>query len=91
MAGIQVIDEFKKEIAKGRVLVRVRPNVRESCLAGFDDGRKVWLLDIAAPAEDNQANVEVVRFLSRMIGSRVRIRSGLTSKQKYVELAGKLS
>lgn len=86
-----MIDEFKKEIAKGRVLVRVRPNVRKSCLVGFDDGRKAWLLDIAAPAEDNQANVEVVRFLSKMVGVRVRIRSGLTSRQKYVEIAGKLS
>ncbi len=41
---------------------------------------------IAAPPEDNKANLELVKFLSRKLKKQVRIASGFGSKTKILEI-----
>ena len=41
---------------------------------------------IKAPPEDNKANVEVVKFFSKIVGKKVKIVSGMTSKKKVIRV-----
>jgi len=68
----------------GRVKILVKPNAVKDELLGFDESRKAWRVAIAAPAEDNKANIAVIKFVSKLTGKRVRIAAGLASKQKVL-------
>ena len=68
--------------------LHVQPNARSSGFAGLHgDAVKVR---IAAPATDNKANLELMRFLSetcRLPRSSIAIRHGSTGRRKVVEIA----
>lgn len=70
---------------KGAISVLAKPNAKKSEVIGFDKSRQAWRVAIAARAEDNEANIELIRFLSKIAKKRVKIASGLTSKQKIVK------
>ena len=44
-----------------------------------------YIIAIKEKAEDNKANIELVRFLSKELGKRVRIKTGLKFKIKILE------
>jgi uncharacterized protein (TIGR00251 family) len=62
----------------------VKPNARETRILEQDDG--AMTVAIAAPPEDNKANIELVKFLSRKLKKQVRIASGFGSKMKMLEI-----
>jgi hypothetical protein len=68
----------------GKVRILVKTGADETELVGFDDEKKVWRVNVAAPPIDNKANLEVVKFFSRLTKKQVRILSGLTSKEKVL-------
>ena len=68
----------------GKVKVLVKPNSNKDEVLGWDDSRQAWKVTITAPAEENKANIAVIKFFSKLTGKRVRIVSGLTSKQKVL-------
>lgn len=69
-----------------RILVKANSSKNE--ILGFDDARRAYKIAIKEPAEDNKANVELVKFLSKEMGRRVKIVSGHTSKTKTVRVVG---
>ena len=62
--------------------VLVKPNARKTEVLGFDEARGAVRIAIAAPAEANKANVELMKFVSKISGKTVRISSGIKSKAK---------
>ena len=64
--------------------IKVRVNKPKTQIVSFSDG--IYLIDIKEKAENNKANIEIVKFLSRLIGQRVRIVSGLKSKKKKIDV-----
>ena len=67
--------------------VSVKARAKKTELLGFDKDKNAYAVAVAAPPEGNKANLELVKFLSKLIGSRVRIRKGLRGKVKLVEAA----
>ena len=65
--------------------VTVKPNARKSAVLGFDDAKKAYKVAISEPAEDNKANRELIRFLSKELGRAVSISSGFSSKIKTIK------
>ncbi|HLD87352.1 MAG TPA: DUF167 domain-containing protein [Candidatus Nanoarchaeia archaeon] len=65
--------------------VIVKPNARKSAILGFDEARKAYKIAVSEPAEDNKANKELIRFLSRELGRAVSISSGFSSKIKTIK------
>ena len=43
----------------------VTPNAKANEIAGFDEARNAYRIAIKAKAEDNKANIELVKFLSK--------------------------
>ncbi len=71
------IDKF----IRGNILhIKVKPKARETKITGID-GDKV-LVDVAAVPEKNKANQEIVKFFKKLTKKEVKIKSGLTSREK---------
>jgi len=65
-----------------------KPNSKENKIGGFDQDRNAYRVSIKAKPEDNKANIDIIRFLSKSLKKRVKIASGLKSKEKIIEIVG---
>ncbi len=64
---------------------------KASSITGFDTWREAWAVDVAAPAERDQANRELLRFLAETLGvhvGRVALAGGPRSRLKTVRVDG---
>jgi len=64
---------------------------KASSITGFDTWREAWAVDVAAPAERDRANRELLRYLAEMLGipaERVRLAGGVRSRLKAVRVDG---
>lgn len=67
--------------------VRVKPNSSEQKIEEFGDHR--YLVYVEAPAEDNEANIEMLKMMGKHLGvpsTKLRIISGASNKDKTVEV-----
>ena len=66
----------------------VKPNSNENKIEYFDKERNAYRISIKAKPQDNKANIEVIKFLSKSLKKKVRIVSGLKSREKIIEVIG---
>ncbi|MBI2649802.1 DUF167 domain-containing protein [Candidatus Woesearchaeota archaeon] len=66
----------------------VKPNSRENRLGHFDNEKNAYRISIKAKPEDNKANIEIIKFLSKLLKKKVKIISGLKSREKIIEVIG---
>jgi len=66
------------------ISVKVKPNFPETKI--ISETESEIKLAVAAPAEQNKANIELIKFLSKKFGKNVKILRGLTSKKKIIAL-----
>ena len=64
--------------------IHAQPNKRVTTITKEEGG--TLFLDVHAKPENNAANDEIVRFLSKRYGKTVRIVSGRVSKRKTVRI-----
>ncbi len=77
------------EAMKGNVRVILKPNSSCNKIVEFDDGKKTYRIDVKAPAHENKANIELVKFLSKALKKKVRILKGMKSREKILEISEK--
>ena len=70
------------DIQGNKFKIIAKPNSKENKIIGFDKARNAYRIAINAKAEGNKANIELIKFLSKLLKKRVKISSGLKSKQK---------
>ncbi len=70
---------------EGSFRVLIKANAQKNEILGYDDTRKAYKVSIKKPAEDNKANIELVKFLSKELGKTVKIVSGHTSRIKMLK------
>ena len=78
---------IEKYINNTSLKIFVKPNAKKNEILGYDDNRKAVKVAIAAHAEKGKANLEVVKFFSRLLKRPVHIKSGLTSKEKLLKIS----
>lgn len=72
--------------------VKVTPNARKSEVTGWgadEQGRRVLLVKLAAPALEGKANRELIRFMAELLGcakSAVFLVRGDTGRTKVLEV-----
>lgn len=76
------------DIQNRKFRIIVKPNSKESKIQGFDREKNAYRISIKAKPEGNKANMEIIRFLSKSLKKRVKIASGLKSKEKIIEIIG---
>ncbi|MBW2969021.1 DUF167 domain-containing protein, partial [Candidatus Woesearchaeota archaeon] len=55
-------------------------------IVGFNKEKKALIIAVKSPADKNKANLELIKFLSKQLKHKVRIKSGLTSKEKIISI-----
>jgi hypothetical protein len=78
--------EVSDYIINNKLKIIVKPNSKKSEILSYDEGKKALKVAIAARPEENKANREVIKFFSKLLKKQVRIKSGLTSKEKLLEI-----
>ena len=68
----------------GSVNVIVKANSSKNKIVGYDDDKKAYKIKIRARAESGKANLELLKFLSKVSGKKVEILKGKTSKNKVL-------
>ena len=71
------------KLKSGRLRILVK-HAKKNEIVGWDEARKALRVAIAAPPEDNKANIAIIKFFSKLAGQRIRIVSGLKSKEKVL-------
>ncbi len=62
----------------------VKPGKKQNYVLGYDYDKKALIVEVKAPAYDNRANKEVIKFFYKLLKRHVRIKSGHTSKEKVL-------
>lgn len=73
-------------IKNNSLKIIVKPNSKKSEILGYDESKQALRVAIAAPAEDNKANIEIIKFFKKLTKKNVRIKIGLQSKNKVLEI-----
>ena len=71
-------------IVKDTITIRVRPNAKKTSIVDIRDN--IVFLDVASPPENNKANVEIIKFISKQLKKQVRFLRGTTSKTKVLKI-----
>ena len=69
---------------EGSVKFIVKANSSKNEVVGYDSDKNAWKVNIKAKAEDNKANLEIVKFFTKLSKKKVKIKSGLTSREKLL-------
>lgn len=69
-------------LIEGKIKVKVKPNSSKTQIKGFEEN--LLLINIKAPPENNKANIELIKFLSKLTKKKVALISGFNKKEKWV-------
>lgn len=78
---------LKKYIKNDSLKIIVKPNAKKNEILGYDESRKAVKVAIATHAEKNKANLEVIKLFSKLLKKQIKIKSGLTSKEKLLKIS----
>lgn len=77
---------IKKHITDGKLKVKIKPNASKNQIKSWDKNRKHLKININAIPEKGKANKELIKFLSKRLGKKVRILRGKTSRIKLLSI-----
>ncbi len=65
------------------IKIKVKANARENKIEEIDNGYVVYVKE---KAENNKANLAVIKLLSKFFNKKIYIKSGLRSKIKIIDV-----
>jgi len=74
------------EIRENSFKIIVKPNSSRNEILYYDKERNAYRVNIKAKSEDNKANIEIIKFFSKLLKKKVRIVKGLKSKKKIIKV-----
>ena len=72
------------QITQNPFKIIVKPNMPSNKIIGYNKEKQAYRVDIKAKPEQNKANIEIIKFFSKLLKKKVRIISGLKSKEKLL-------
>ncbi|MGV8141678.1 MAG: DUF167 domain-containing protein [Candidatus Woesearchaeota archaeon] len=81
--GIIEVNQYKYN---GYLKILVKPNSPKTEIIRWDTERGALRVNVHAKPEDNEANIEIVKFFSKLLKKKVIIKSGLRSKEKILQI-----
>lgn len=78
-----MIDVFDVKPSKS-IKIIVKANQRQNKILSYNQETKVFKVAIKAKPENDKANIEVIKFFTKMFERPVRIKTGFTSKEKLL-------
>ena len=78
--------EYSTIISETMFKILVKPNSPRNRITCIDEQRNAFRVEIAAPADKDKANREVIRFFSKLLKKKVRIVKGRKSREKLLKV-----
>ena len=66
--------------------VIVKPNAPKTEIIGWDENREALRIAVAAVPDKDKANKELLRFLSKKTGKKVKLMKGAKSREKLLKI-----
>ncbi len=66
--------------------VLVKPGANKNEILEIDKKNKIVKVSIKEAAKNNKANIELLKFISKLLKKKVKIKRGLNSKEKTLEI-----
>jgi len=76
--------DIPKSIFKSSFTIKVKPNTKKTEITKVKDN--IIHLNVKAPAEANKANIDVIKFFTKLLKKKVKIVKGLTSREKVLKI-----
>ena len=76
------------KIDKPSFKIIVKAGMPRNEVLGFDIARQAYRIAVSEKAHNNKANIELIKFLSKLIGKPVRIIRGVKSSEKIIRVIG---
>ena len=67
------------------IKLKVKPNSKKTEILRKENNEIV--LAVKSPAENNKANLEIIKFFSRKLKTKIMIAKGLKSRNKIIDKA----
>ena len=80
--------ELHPYINSDHLKILAKPNSPKTEIVGWDESRSALRVNVHAKPDNNEANVEVVKFFTKLLKKKVVIKSGLRSKEKILQIIG---
>jgi uncharacterized protein (TIGR00251 family) len=74
--------DIASHVKGGLLRIIAKPGKKKTRVAGYESVNDALIVEVAAPAEDNKANIALVKFLSRQLKRPVAMKSGFSGKEK---------
>lgn len=81
------MNDIENYIENGKLRIHAKPNSSKTEITGYDEARKAVKISIAAAPDKDKANKELVKFVSKLLKKKVKISSGLRSREKILEIS----
>jgi uncharacterized protein len=78
--------DIQQLFSKGTFKIIVKPSMPKTEIKEWDEERGALRVNVHGKAEENKANIEIVKFFTRQTKKKARIVSGRTSKEKLIRL-----
>ena len=75
---------LNKFIKQSKLKIIVKPNSPKNEIIKWDKNKRALKVNIKAKAENNKANIEIIKYFSKLTKNPVKIVYGLKSKQKIL-------
>jgi uncharacterized protein (TIGR00251 family) len=77
--------DISQHIRNDHLKILVKPNSPKTEIIGWDEERKALRVNVHAKPEDNEANIAIIKFFSKLLKKKVSIKSGARNKEKLLE------
>ena len=86
-SGEDALKYINSNNVKNRKLkIIAKPNSPKTEITGYSKSKDALKVSIAAPADKDKANREIVKFFSRLLKNKVVIAHGLKSREKILKI-----
>ncbi len=77
---------INKYINNGNLKIIVKLNSKNTEIIKYDEDKKALIVQITQEPKENKANIEIIKFFTKILKKKIRIKSGLTSKEKILQI-----
>ena len=80
------MNEILQHIHNNHLKIIAKPNSPRTEIIRWDEEKKALRVNVHAKPEDNEANIAIVKFFSKLLKKKVSIKSGLRSREKLLHI-----
>ncbi len=77
---------WEDKLNNSRIKIIVKPNSAKTDIIEWNSDRNALRVAVAAPPDKNKANIEIIKFFSKLLKKKVEIVSGARSKEKMLKI-----